>query len=878
MAAMWRPRPVRCALGFLRPGRFAPQGVLCGGASVFSRRSTFNADESTPRDDPARSTFVHPSQGGAAGTLPPPPPPPSGIPPGPPAPSSTQPLCGHADASWQRSGSGASASGFPPTARLSTAAEQYEKLKNVLPMIKEPDTPRPSPSELRVGTRLRVQWKDAWWLARVVHESETEIKVSFTSWSSEYDEWVPRDSSRLRIPAADDVDPPEPQVSFPPPLAAGAANSPDAAKVPGLPPQLSVAPRIKQYTPKPYNPEKEFMKRQLRLKEKIAAMQRVKLGHVDPALGDLSALRKAATLDTSAVPLMPQPTLARQGAGASMPSPTAAALAATLDESPPPPPIPPPPGATQPAMPAAHAAAVDDIPSPPPPASFEAVPTAPAAPASPSTFRVPASSGGVATPPVVANESIPPPPPPPFAPLPPAPEARSTSQAPQFGGVATAAATLGGAAMAAASRFGGAQAAAASAIENIPPPPLPPLPVPPAPAGPMSASTFSAPQSSGAATLGAATASKVGGAQAISVSAMEDIPPPPPPFAAAPPAPAAPMSASTPSISPFGAANAATSAVGDESTIATARFSGVHSAPPVAAVADIPPPPLPSFVAQAGSAMRTKPKTSPHVSSSSSTTPTVTHGGVRSAPAAAMEDILPPPPCPPPHLAEPPAFAAPAPRTPPSAFGHLGQGALEDVPSPPPLGVPTMATPSQASARASPASTLGAQAAPTPVATAAIPPPPWLPPPLPAEAPDSAAPRQAAMRSATQTVSASASESGRGMQHSLGDVSALSPQPAAAATASAATAPQAESPSASSGRGLEATTSQALSSAAAVKWEECLSDDKERYYHEVATGRVQWELPLQGWVSLLADDGSRYYWDPVADTTQWDEPSSPTRK
>merc|ERR1712157_279513 len=63
-------------------------------------------------------------------------------------------------------------------------------------------------------------------------------------------------------------------------------------------------------------------------------------------------------------------------------------------------------------------------------------------------------------------------------------------------------------------------------------------------------------------------------------------------------------------------------------------------------------------------------------------------------------------------------------------------------------------------------------------------------------------------------------------------------------------------------------------SSLAVKWEECLSDSNERYYHEAATGRVQWELPEDGWVRLLADDGSSYYWDPVADITQWDPPST----
>ncbi|CAE7519544.1 unnamed protein product, partial [Symbiodinium sp. CCMP2456] len=55
-------------------------------------------------------------------------------------------------------------------------------------------------------------------------------------------------------------------------------------------------------------------------------------------------------------------------------------------------------------------------------------------------------------------------------------------------------------------------------------------------------------------------------------------------------------------------------------------------------------------------------------------------------------------------------------------------------------------------------------------------------------------------------------------------------------------------------------------------WEEKLSDTKERFYLEVATGHTQWELPLDGWVELVDDDGEKYYWDPLRDHTQWDPP------
>merc|ERR1712060_363575 len=58
-----------------------------------------------------------------------------------------------------------------------------------------------------------------------------------------------------------------------------------------------------------------------------------------------------------------------------------------------------------------------------------------------------------------------------------------------------------------------------------------------------------------------------------------------------------------------------------------------------------------------------------------------------------------------------------------------------------------------------------------------------------------------------------------------------------------------------------------------IRWEECLTDNKERYYHELATGRTQWELPTEGWVELIADDGARYYWDPATGTTKWTRPT-----
>jgi len=153
-----------------------------------------------------------------------------------------------------------------------TAAEQYERLKHFLPLTQEPETDRPSPHDLRVGTRLRVEWSKAWWAARVREEGESSVKVSFDTWSRQYDEWIPRDSIRLRLPLPDDKD-----------LAAECLVKPSSQES-DAPENATSSPTPRPFTPKPYNPEREFQKRQLRLREKIAAMQKVKLGASGPAL------------------------------------------------------------------------------------------------------------------------------------------------------------------------------------------------------------------------------------------------------------------------------------------------------------------------------------------------------------------------------------------------------------------------------------------------------------------------------------------------------------------------------------------------------------------------------------------------------------------
>jgi len=156
-----------------------------------------------------------------------------------------------------------------------TASQQYASLKHILPMSKEPDTARPRPEDLKVGMMmLRVEWSGGWWAARVSEESADKVKIAFNTWSQEHDEWVPRDSPRLRLGVAGEADAEQDLKELVPPAPA----KPNFSFLDGLP------GKTKPFVPKPYNPEKEFQKRQLRLKEKIAIMQRAKFGQADPSL------------------------------------------------------------------------------------------------------------------------------------------------------------------------------------------------------------------------------------------------------------------------------------------------------------------------------------------------------------------------------------------------------------------------------------------------------------------------------------------------------------------------------------------------------------------------------------------------------------------
>uniref|UniRef100_A0A7S0ZQY8 WW domain-containing protein n=1 Tax=Noctiluca scintillans TaxID=2966 RepID=A0A7S0ZQY8_NOCSC len=156
--------------------------------------------------------------------------------------------------------------------------EESKQVKLCLPMVREPKTGRPTASNFETGAFLRVEWNGAWWRAAVKETTETEVKVGFSTWSNSHDEWLPKVSDRLRIAETE-----EPE-SRPPLFSPG-------YELPVAKPFVNKGP----FVPKPYDPEREFQKRQQRLREKIAVMQKNKLGRVDPTLEEqIKAVRQVA--------------------------------------------------------------------------------------------------------------------------------------------------------------------------------------------------------------------------------------------------------------------------------------------------------------------------------------------------------------------------------------------------------------------------------------------------------------------------------------------------------------------------------------------------------------------------------------------------------
>merc|ERR1712136_441219 len=134
--------------------------------------------------------------------------------------------------------------------------EESKQVKLCLPMVREPKTGRPTASNFETGSFLRVEWNGAWWRAAVKETTETEVKVGFSTWSNSHDEWLPKVSDRLRIAETEEAE-------SRPPLFSPAYELPEAK------PFVNKGP----FVPKPYDPEREFQKRQQRLREKIAVMQ-----------------------------------------------------------------------------------------------------------------------------------------------------------------------------------------------------------------------------------------------------------------------------------------------------------------------------------------------------------------------------------------------------------------------------------------------------------------------------------------------------------------------------------------------------------------------------------------------------------------------------
>ena len=63
----------------------------------------------------------------------------------------------------------------------------------------QPTPKRPKSLPLDIGTLIEAQdVENLWFPAEVIQSNETEVRVHFLGWSERWDEWIEKDSSRLR--------------------------------------------------------------------------------------------------------------------------------------------------------------------------------------------------------------------------------------------------------------------------------------------------------------------------------------------------------------------------------------------------------------------------------------------------------------------------------------------------------------------------------------------------------------------------------------------------------------------------------------------------------------------------------------------------------
>lgn len=145
-----------------------------------------------------------------------------------------------------------------------------DQLRPLLPTWNPPPTRQPSPEELEVSSRLRFRFENRWWPATVREVNESQVKVGYDGWPGRHDEWVPRTSDRLYLHESshpDYIDPPMPKRFQRPTLTDADGNPlPPTARAPKPKPFDPERERMKRALrpPLPYNPEKERLKRLLR--------------------------------------------------------------------------------------------------------------------------------------------------------------------------------------------------------------------------------------------------------------------------------------------------------------------------------------------------------------------------------------------------------------------------------------------------------------------------------------------------------------------------------------------------------------------------------------------------------------------------------------
>jgi len=152
-----------------------------------------------------------------------------------------------------------------------------DQLRPLLPTWNPPPTRRPTREEMILSERMRFKFEDRWWAATLRGLADDDhpgqVRVGFDGWPSRHDEWVPLTTDRLYLHESHHPEyeaPPIPKrftresiIDSQGPVPEGERKAPKAVRVKPYDPEKERLKRLLR-PPLPYNPEKERLKRVLR--------------------------------------------------------------------------------------------------------------------------------------------------------------------------------------------------------------------------------------------------------------------------------------------------------------------------------------------------------------------------------------------------------------------------------------------------------------------------------------------------------------------------------------------------------------------------------------------------------------------------------------